>query len=422
MKAIIGVDGSKYAEWALGWLGEMPFRAAPRVMAIHAMDPQSVRAPFFVQPSISGYEPDEGEAIHLLESRAKQVAAETKRRLSELGLKGSVHVVQDKIAEVLIERAGSNGLIVVGSRGLDAIDRFVLGSVSTAVTLYASCPVLIVKEPPHPLRRILLATDGSPSAKKALQFVTKQLTTKSEAKPLLILLDLNLPDMHGYDVLKQLRVARVNTPILILSGTADIDTKVRGLGFGADDYMTKPFHKDELVARIHAIVRRSKQSFLRDWLALGFEPGSAYGVTYRSLGTETVNNATYNVVEATAPDDFTAKLYFDASTNRLAMMRYRAPGGMQSVRMGGPPPAGAAPGGNPPPQGEGQQQRIMQRPAGPMPDVDYEIVYSDYKAVDGVQLPHRFRRSSNGELADETEIKRYKLNSNPKADKFKTTD
>ncbi len=74
----------------------------------------------------------------------------------------------------------------------------------------------------------------------------------------IIVLDLSLPDMSGFDVLKQLRVARVNTPILILSGTADIDTKVRGLGTGADDYMTKPFNKDELIARINAIVRRSK--------------------------------------------------------------------------------------------------------------------------------------------------------------------
>jgi two-component system cell cycle response regulator CtrA len=74
----------------------------------------------------------------------------------------------------------------------------------------------------------------------------------------IILLDLNLPDMSGYDVLKTLRVAKINTPILILSGMAGIEDKVRGLGFGADDYMTKPFHKDELVARIHAVVRRSK--------------------------------------------------------------------------------------------------------------------------------------------------------------------
>ena len=74
----------------------------------------------------------------------------------------------------------------------------------------------------------------------------------------IILLDLNLPDMSGYEVLRSLRLAKVKTPILILSGLVGIEDKVRGLGFGADDYMTKPFHKDELVARIHAIVRRSK--------------------------------------------------------------------------------------------------------------------------------------------------------------------
>ena len=74
----------------------------------------------------------------------------------------------------------------------------------------------------------------------------------------LIVLDLSLPDMSGYDVLKQLRVAKIATPILILSGLSQIDNKVRGFGFGADDYMTKPFNKDEFIARIHAIIRRSK--------------------------------------------------------------------------------------------------------------------------------------------------------------------
>jgi two-component system, cell cycle response regulator CtrA len=73
-----------------------------------------------------------------------------------------------------------------------------------------------------------------------------------------ILLDLNLPDMSGFEVLRTLRIAKVKTPILILSGLAGIEDKVKGLGFGADDYITKPFHRDELVARIHAIVRRSK--------------------------------------------------------------------------------------------------------------------------------------------------------------------
>ncbi len=74
----------------------------------------------------------------------------------------------------------------------------------------------------------------------------------------LILLDLNLPDMTGHEVLRQLRMARVNTPILILSGQDDTENKLKGFGFGADDYLTKPFHRDELVARIHAIIRRSK--------------------------------------------------------------------------------------------------------------------------------------------------------------------
>jgi two-component system, cell cycle response regulator CtrA len=74
----------------------------------------------------------------------------------------------------------------------------------------------------------------------------------------IILLDLNLPDMSGFDVMRKLHISRVNTPVLILSGLGSIEDKLKGLGFGADDYMTKPFHKDELVARIQAIVRRSR--------------------------------------------------------------------------------------------------------------------------------------------------------------------
>jgi two-component system, cell cycle response regulator CtrA len=82
----------------------------------------------------------------------------------------------------------------------------------------------------------------------------------------LILLDLNLPDMNGHEVLRQLRLSKIETPILILSGADDTENKIRGFGFGADDYMTKPFHREELVARIHAIIRRSKghaQSVIR---------------------------------------------------------------------------------------------------------------------------------------------------------------
>ena len=74
----------------------------------------------------------------------------------------------------------------------------------------------------------------------------------------IIILDLMLPDIDGYEVLRRLRNSKVETPVLILSGLTESENKVKGLGSGADDYLTKPFVKDELIARILAIVRRSK--------------------------------------------------------------------------------------------------------------------------------------------------------------------
>jgi len=74
----------------------------------------------------------------------------------------------------------------------------------------------------------------------------------------IIILDLMLPDMDGIEVLRRLRDSRVETPVLILSGQTEPNMKVKGLGSGADDYLTKPFDKGELMARIQAIVRRSQ--------------------------------------------------------------------------------------------------------------------------------------------------------------------
>jgi hypothetical protein len=169
-----------------------------------------------------------------------------------------------------------------------------------------------------------------------------------------------------------------------------------------------------------AAVRRAKQNFLRDWMGWLFEPPAAYGLTYRSAGNETVNGTAYEVIEVAGPDNFSAKLYFESNVHRIGMIRYRAPGAPQFTRMGGPPPGqGQAQGGNPP--AEGQRQMVFQPgPAGP--DVDAEIVFSDFKPVDGILLPHKMRRTTNGELSSETEIKKYKVNSTPKADKFKTTE
>ncbi len=119
--------------------------------------------------------------------------------------------------------------------------------------------------------RILLIEDDGPVA-KSIELMLKTASMNIFSTDLgeegvdlgkiyeydLIILDLDLPDISGYDVLKQLRVARVNTPVLVLSGNPDIEAKVKTLGYGADDYLTKPFNKDELIARIMAIVRRSK--------------------------------------------------------------------------------------------------------------------------------------------------------------------
>lgn len=82
----------------------------------------------------------------------------------------------------------------------------------------------------------------------------------------LILLDFNLPDAHGLEVLRQLRLARVDTPVMALTGDDSIESKLKFFGFGGDDYMTKPFHREELVARIHAVIWRShghSQSVIR---------------------------------------------------------------------------------------------------------------------------------------------------------------
>jgi two-component system, cell cycle response regulator CtrA len=119
--------------------------------------------------------------------------------------------------------------------------------------------------------RILLIEDDSATAKsielmlKSQGYVVDTTDMGEDGEEIakiydydILILDLMLPDMDGYEVLKNLRSAKVETPILILSGLSDIKDKIKGLGLGADDYLIKPFDKSELVARIQAIVRRSQ--------------------------------------------------------------------------------------------------------------------------------------------------------------------
>ena len=81
-----------------------------------------------------------------------------------------------------------------------------------------------------------------------------------------IVLDLGLPDMDGLEICKTLREQGIQTPLLILSAYDGINTKVDGLGVGADDYLTKPFENKELIARVQALIRRSKLGEGRDTL------------------------------------------------------------------------------------------------------------------------------------------------------------
>ena len=73
-----------------------------------------------------------------------------------------------------------------------------------------------------------------------------------------VLMDIDLEDITGIEALRELRMKKISTPVIILSGTTDVDVKIQALAAGADDYMTKPFHKEELKARITAVVRRSR--------------------------------------------------------------------------------------------------------------------------------------------------------------------
>ena len=83
-----------------------------------------------------------------------------------------------------------------------------------------------------------------------------------------VLMDLLLPDMEGYEVIRRMRASRIETPVLILSGLSRPQAKVKGFGAGADDFVTKPYDRAELLARIQAIVRRSK-GFSQPMLRLG---------------------------------------------------------------------------------------------------------------------------------------------------------
>ncbi len=181
MKVLVGVDGSKFGWWAMEWAARVPFAEPATVAAVHVMDLASLRAPVMIQPVVIGTEKYIQEEIRRAQAHGKRVAADAKAHMAALGLAGKVLLERGAVAASILRHAGRGSLTVLGHRGLGAMDRFLLGSVSSQVATHAGGSVLVVKEAPRPLRKVLLATDGSQSSRKTVQFLLRRL------KPRLVL-------------------------------------------------------------------------------------------------------------------------------------------------------------------------------------------------------------------------------------------
>jgi nucleotide-binding universal stress UspA family protein len=161
MNVLVATDGSKYGRWGLNWVAKLPLVEPAQVLALYVLDNAKLRLPFRTKLE-----------TQRIEARSAKTLTDTKKQLTSLKLKGTVRREQGAVAPVILNRAPKrHGLLVVGSQGLDALDRFTLGSVSTKLIQHATSPVLVVKNEAAPLRRITLATDGSDASAKALKFV-----------------------------------------------------------------------------------------------------------------------------------------------------------------------------------------------------------------------------------------------------------
>jgi nucleotide-binding universal stress UspA family protein len=161
MNVLVAMDGSKYGHWALNWVAKLPLISPPNVTALHVLDDAWLRLPF--QTKLE---------TQRVEARSERTLKKAAQQLALLKLKGAARKEQGAVAPTILKRAPKrDGLLVVGSQGLDALDRFMLGSISTKLIQHASCPVLVVKGGAVSLQRIVLAIDGSEASGKALDFM-----------------------------------------------------------------------------------------------------------------------------------------------------------------------------------------------------------------------------------------------------------
>ena len=252
MRLIVGIDGSKHSQWAMEWATRLTLTEPPAILAVHALDLVSFRAPFVVQPVVVGNQPFIRAEIRRLRRQATEVIADAKEFFS--GAKVPVRVVLEKAApaSAILKHAHREDLIVLGSRGLTAVDRFMLGSVSSNVAAHARSSILIVKQPPRPIRRLLLATDGSKSAQRPLRFLTQDLRSDGvEALVVHVLPFLKYPELKeagqglldreaerllraGYTVTETLRLGQAADEIIKVADRNNVDLVVAGAnGLGA---------------------------------------------------------------------------------------------------------------------------------------------------------------------------------------------
>ena len=175
MKVLAATDGSKYGRWAIEWLAQLPLNSSPVVRVLHVVDVASLRAPFMIQPVIAGTERYLQAEVKRLEKEAKATQKQSSDLLASVGLTGTVTLDRGAVAATIVKHTKRGvGLLSIGSRGLDALDRFMLGSASNHAIHHAACSVLVVKEAPRPVRQIVLAIDGSPASDKAVKFLLRQ--------------------------------------------------------------------------------------------------------------------------------------------------------------------------------------------------------------------------------------------------------
>jgi nucleotide-binding universal stress UspA family protein len=176
MDVLVATDGSKYGKWALEWVAQLPLVTAPTVKVLHVMDVGALRAPFVMQPVIVGTERYLKAEIVRMEAHAKKTKREATGLMKSLRLRGRVVTERGAVAASIMKHAKRGvQLVAIGSRGLDALDRFMLGSISTHAIHHLSCSVLVVKEAARPVRQVVLAIDGSAPSKRAVQFLLRSM-------------------------------------------------------------------------------------------------------------------------------------------------------------------------------------------------------------------------------------------------------